>query len=96
MMYEDIISDAAHHLGYPKKFVDKVYRAYWRSVREYVSSLPLKQDLSDEEFLQLRPNVNVPSIGKLHVTLERYHGMKKRIEYFKNLSKKTDATYQED
>jgi hypothetical protein len=39
----------------------------------------LKEDLSDEEFLKLRPNVNIPSIGKFYVTLERYRKVKARF-----------------
>jgi hypothetical protein len=44
----------------------------------------LKEDLSDEEFLKLKPNVNIPSLGKFYVTLERYRKVKARF------NKKTD------
>lgn len=83
MVYEEIIRRVATDTNLPHKLVDKGYRAYWRAVREYIAALPLKQDLTDEEFLQLRPNINVPSIGKLHVTLDRYHGMKKNFEIYR-------------
>lgn len=65
-------------------------------VREHITSLPLKEDLTDEEFLKLQPNVNIPSIGKLSVTLDRYKGMKKqykrRLEYKENIN----AAHKED
>lgn len=80
MSYEEIISNVAGVLGLPQGFVDKTYRAYWKAVREHIVSLPLKEDLTDEEFLKLQPSINVPSLGKLHVTLDRYHGMKKHFE----------------
>lgn len=76
MTYDEVIAQAASELGFTKHLVDRVYRAYWRSVREHVTSLPLKQDLTDEEFMLLQPNINIPSIGKLYVTLDRYHRMK--------------------
>ena len=87
MEYEDIVSRVADSMGLNKKLVDRTYRAYWKAVKEYITTLPLKQDLSDEEFLRLRPNVNIPSIGKLYVTLDRYKTIKKKhfeIEELKN------------
>jgi len=94
MEYEDIVSRVADSMGLSKKLVDRTYKAYWKAVKEYITTLPLKQDLSDEEFLQLRPNVNIPSIGKLYVTLDRYKTIKKKhfeIEELKN--KKYGITY---
>lgn len=80
MVYDEIISKVAEENHLTKSFVDKTYRAYWKVIRQYIISLPLKEDLTDEEFLQLRPNINIPSIGKLYITLERYHGMKRSYE----------------
>ena len=80
MGYEEIIHRVAGDLDLPAKLVDRAYRSYWRAVRLHIESLPLKEDLSDEEFSKLQPNVNIPSIGKLYVTLDRYHGMKKHFE----------------
>jgi hypothetical protein len=76
MTYDEIIGIVAADLGLPRKIVDRTYRAYWRAIREHIVSLPLKEDLTDEEFLKLRPNVNIPSIGKLYVTLDRYQRVK--------------------
>ena len=77
MTYAEIVSIVANNLHLPVRFVDKTYRAYWKAVKLHIEALPLKEDLSDEEFLELQPNVNIPSLGKLNVTLERYHGIKK-------------------
>ena len=76
MTYNEIIAKVAESLGLSKTLVDRAYRSYWRAVREHIVSLPLKEDLTDEEFLRLQPNVNIPSIGKLNVTLDKYHRMK--------------------
>ena len=77
MTYDEIISKVAHDLQLPREFTDRVYRGYWKAIREYIVNLPLKEDLTDEEFLKLRPNINIPSIGKLYITLDRYKRMKK-------------------
>ena len=91
MTYNEIIAKVAKDNNYTKKFVDRVYRAYWKAIREHISTLPLKEDLTDEEFLKLQPNVNIPSIGKLYVTLERYKFIKNK--YRQSLEKY--ATYKE-
>lgn len=94
MRYKEIISDVSERLGYPRGFVDKVYRAYWKAIREHVSSLPLKGELTDGQFQALQPNVNIPSLGKLYVTLERYRRMK--TTHNLNLKNREDATYNKD
>lgn len=88
MEYNEIITVVSDKLGLSKDMVDKVYKSYWRSVKEYISSLPLKEDLSDEEFLSLQPNVNIPSIGKLYVTLDRYKGLKQKMKILESLTEK--------
>jgi hypothetical protein len=88
MTYKEIVREVSKETGLTQKFVNKVYRAYWKAIRQHICSLPLMEDLSDEEFLKLQPNVNIPSIGKLNVTLDRYklvkQGYKKGIERRKN------------
>lgn len=76
MTYEEIVANVADTTGLNEKLVDKTYRAFWRAVREYIQALPLKEDLTDEEFSALKPNINIPSIGKLYVTPERYRKVK--------------------
>lgn len=85
MTYAEIISRVSDNLGLSEQLVDRTYKSYWKAIKEHIQSLPLMQDLSDEEFKQLQPNVNIPAIGKLYVTLDRYHGMKKYFEtHYKN------------
>lgn len=80
MTYNEIIGKVAKELNLPKGVVDKTYRAYWRAVKEHITALPLMEDLSDEEFSKLQTNVNIPSIGKLYVTLGRYKWEKERYK----------------
>ena len=84
---DEIISEVAKEKCMTKEFVKKVYLSYWRAIREHISSLPLKEDLTDEKFLELQPNVNIPSIGKLYITLDRYKRMK---DYYHNRTKKEE------
>jgi hypothetical protein len=99
MTFDEIIQKVSEDTGLSKSLVEKTYRAYWKAVKEYIASLPLKEDLSDEEFLKLRPNVNIPSLGKLHVTLSRYQSLRrvgKKIKEIQNLKEKENVAHQED
>lgn len=82
MTYKEIIEEVAEKTGLPKTLVDKTYRGYWKAVREHITSLPLKKDLTDEEFMELQPNVNIPSLGKLYITLDRYQRVQKRYKEY--------------
>lgn len=82
MTYDEIISKVAEENGLSSNIVSKVYKAYWRTVRDYISSLPLKDDLSEGSLSRLRPNINVPSLGKLYVSAEKYNAMKKSYRMY--------------
>ena len=55
MTYEEIVAEVSDYTGISKQIVDRTYKAYWRAVREHITSLELKKDLTDEEFMELRP-----------------------------------------
>lgn len=91
MTYDEIVIEVSKRLGLSKELVNKTYKAYWKSVKEHIASLPLKKDLSDEEFMKLQPNVNIPSLGKFCVTLDRYKALKKEFNNNK-LKEERDVT----
>lgn len=79
MKYEDIIGTVSKELNLPEDIVAKTYKAYWLFIRDTIEKLPLKSDLSQDDFELLRPNINIPSLGKLSCTYSRYVGMKNRF-----------------
>ena len=79
------ISGASHELGLPSDLVEKVYRAYWLAVKQAVQVLPLKEDLTEEEFSELRASINVPSLGKLYSSYNRVQGVKRRFKYLQQI-----------
>lgn len=91
-----MVAEIAEQLRLPKKIVDNTYKSYWKAIREHVTALPLKEDLTEEEFGKLQPNVNIPSIGKLNVTLERYKGVKRKAERINRLKQENDVTHNKD
>lgn len=88
MTYEQIIESVANELQLPVDLVRKTYKAYWQFVRDTIQQLPLKEDISEEEFKKIKTNFNIPSLGKLYCTRDRYLRVKKRFEYINNLRKK--------
>lgn len=96
LIYEKVVAEVANSLGLSKRLVDRAYRSYWRVVREHISTLPLKEDLSDEEFAKLQPNVNIPSIGKLYVTAEKYRWLKDKFKQIRQIRENRNAEDNED
>lgn len=94
MTYNEIVAKVSEELGIPKSRVDRIYRSYWKTIRNYIEALPLKDDLTDEEFLALKTSVNVPSIGKLYISLPRYRRIKEKYSTY--LKKKSNAENKEN
>ena len=88
MNYLDIVGKVSRELNLPKEVVDKTYKAYWLFIKNHIQSLPLKENLNEEDFAKLRTNFNIPSLGKLCVTWDRLVGFKKRFEIIKKLREK--------
>lgn len=88
MTYEQIVDIVAKELELPVDLVKNTYRAYWQFIRDTIQELPLKEDISEEDFSKLKTNFNIPSLGKLTCTRDRFIGMKKRFGYIQNLREK--------
>lgn len=85
MIYSEAIKQVSIELGLPPQVVKEAYESYWTFIRNNIKALPLKEDLSKEEFDKLRTNFNIPSIGKLSCTYDRMIGVKKRFEHIRRL-----------
>lgn len=92
MTYWEIVNKVSGDTGLSPDTVDKTYRAFWKYIRDSIQSLPLKEDISEEEFLMLRPNFNIPSLGKLTCTYKRYFGVKEKFKHIKKLRENHEGT----
>lgn len=88
MNYPDIIGKVSEELNLPKEVVDKTYKVFWLFINQSIQSLPLKENLNEEDFAKLKTNYNIPSLGKLTCTYERMLGVKKRYEVIKKLRRR--------
>lgn len=85
MNYNEIIHKVAKDNNLSIELVDKTYKAFWLFIKETIKKLPLKEDLTEEEFNKLRTNFNIPSIGKLSCTYRRYLGVKEKFKHIQKL-----------
>lgn len=92
MSYKEIVEQVSKELNLSEELVNKVYKSYWEAIKDMIEALPLKDDLNEEEFSQLRTNFNIPSIGKLYCIYDKYKGIKSRYLINKN----QNAIYKEN
>ena len=91
MNYPDIIGKVSQEMGLPPEVVDTAYKSYWKFIKQTIQSLPVKDDISEEDFTKLRTNFNIPSLGKLTCTFDRMMGVKKRFKYIKRLRENVEG-----
>ena len=90
MTYPDIVTKVSEELGLPPEVVDKVYKSYWMFVKQTIQALPLKEELTPEDFVKLKTNFNIPSLGKLSCTYDRMNRVKERFKYIKKFRERNN------
>ena len=85
MNYKDIIGKVSKELNIPEEVVDKAYKMSWKFIKDTIQALPLKEEISEEEFNNLRTSFNLPSLGKLNTTWDKVVGVKKSFNYLRKL-----------
>lgn len=85
MIYKEIVKQLSEEQSIPEEVVDIAYKSFFEFIRSTIVELPLKDNLSEEDFNKLKTNFNIPSLGKLHCTYDRYKGMKERLNYLKKI-----------
>lgn len=88
MRHSDIINKVSKELDLPEELIEKVYKAYWNFIRDTIEKLPLKTKLTQSEYNKLRTNINIPSLGKLNCTYNRYIGMRNRFNIIDKIRQK--------
>ena len=90
---QEVIKQLSEELHLPQEVVEKTYGVYWAFIRKTINVLPLKEDLTEEEFSKLRTNFNLPFLGKLSCTYDRWLRVRKSLKY---KTRKHDTKYKED
>ena len=92
MTYQEIINKVSGDMKISPDIVDKAYKAFWKYIRDTIQDIPLKDDMSEEEFIMLKPNFNIPSLGKLTCTYKKYKGIKEKFKHIKKLRENNENT----
>ena len=91
LMMLSLYKQVAEEMNIPVEVVELAYKSYWKFIRKTIQELPLKEDLSEEEFAKLKTNFNIVSLGKLSCTYDRYRRVKLREKYKnENIKNKED------
>lgn len=88
MRFKDIINKVSEELDLPKELVENTYKAYWNFIKDTIEELPLKTELTQKEYGNLKTNINIPSLGKLHCTYNRYIGIRNRFNIINKIRQK--------
>ena len=88
MRFKDIINKVSEELDLPKDLVENTYTAYWNFIKDTIEELPLKTELTQKEYNKLKTNINIPSLGKLHCTYNRYVGIRNRFNIINKIRQK--------
>lgn len=91
MTYSDIFDKVSKELNLPKSIVEETYKSYWKFIKTHIEALPLKEDISEENFNKLRTNFNIPSLGKLYVTWDKVLKSRKQYNIIKKNREKNNA-----
>lgn len=83
MTTKEILKQVSEELNIPYEVVNKVYSSYWKFIRSKIIDLPLKENLTKEEFEKLKVNFNLPSLGKLNCTYKRLLGLREKEKLMK-------------
>ena len=68
--------------------VKSLYKFYWTFIKEHIEKLPLKTDMTEEEFKSLDNNFALPFLGKLYCTYSIWLREKNKYKKYKNEHKK--------
>ena len=88
MKFKDIINKVSEELDLPKDLVENTYKAYWNFIKDTIEELPLKTELTQKEYNKLKTNINIPSLGKLNCTYNRYIGIRNRFSIINKIRQK--------
>lgn len=88
MVDKEIIKKVSEELGIEETVIRLAYNSYWDFIRKTIASIPFHDELSEEEYNNIRTNFNIPSLGKLNCTYDRYISLKERYNKYKHLMDK--------
>ena len=88
----DVCKKVSKELDIPEEVVKAAFNSYWEFIKKKIGELPLKTEMTEEEFSKYRTNFNLPSLGKFYCDYKRYRTIRNGLKFVKYKSEELNET----
>ena len=88
----DIYKKVGKQVGLDSETIRQIYESYWTFIRNTIEKMTLEQDISIQEFENMKTSFSIPSLGKLFIPYFKLKAINKQREKTNGFKYKEDKT----